>query len=126
MRHFINIVENAAFILSVNDLLLHRQSVVITMKDLIRGKFSHTSGPISVTSVNGRFVVGDGYHRLLQALLVGKTKFRAKIDSRYATEFGIASDKIWSPDVESPTLGLESLGFPIQDILKVRETLNVK
>jgi hypothetical protein len=117
-----HIHEAGPFKLSASDLRLPQQSIVGGFKDLMKGQYSHSKGPLSVTSTDdGGFAIGDGIHRFLQGLLTGSKRFTVKIDTRYATDFH--PTKMWKPDLSSPTFGIEQLGFSTDNVMAVRRAL---
>lgn len=52
------------------------KGAIINVKD---GFISKTEGPILVIRKNGKFILGDGYHRVAQAIINGEKKISATI-----------------------------------------------
>lgn len=115
---------SASMLLAIKNLRMSAKSVRLVFKDLVSGKYSRTKGPVIVNATGEQWQLMDGYHRMLQALLTGTTKIRAKRDINFSLHYAITKDDdIWVPNVKSATLGLELLGINTHDIESVRTAL---
>lgn len=88
--------------------------------DLASGRLSKTSGPVIVIGTKyNQYQLGDGYHRVLEAILQGQTKIRAKKIKDGSSKFAITPNgQEWIFHPNSPTFGLEIL-FKSADIEKL-------
>jgi hypothetical protein len=72
--------------LHFNDLIINsgdsNYGIIATYKNIREGKTSRTAGPIQVCWIReeNKFLVTDGYHRLVQYLLEGKTNYLCEIE----------------------------------------------
>ncbi len=116
MRKWIDLFENAAFAMPIAEILLDARSMKLAIKDILNNKVSFTNGPVSLFSEGDGLRLGDGYHRVVQAVLLDHTEVRAKIDSKYATDFSIADANLWRAED-----GLGSLGFSEDEIERAKD-----
>lgn len=114
MRQWIDIVmEGASFSMPIAEIELDRRAVTGVFKDILQGQLSHTSGPVALYTTATGLALGDGYHRVIQAILGGRRSIRARLDRQYATEFG--GGHPWTPKD-----GFETLGFSPDEIAAAR------
>lgn len=107
-------VVKKSFKMPIREIRMDSRAVVITVKDLIAGKLSHSIGnPVALYAGADGLYLGDGYHRVLQAVLSGQKHVKAILDSRFATDF--ANSKFWTPTY-SADYGLTQLGFSMDSI----------
>tara|TARA_R100000808_G_C2142285_1_gene150063 strand:- start:41 stop:637 length:597 start_codon:yes stop_codon:yes gene_type:complete len=72
--------------LHIRDLIVDRGNskygITATKRDILEGKVSKTEGPIQVCWIQdeNKFLVTDGYHRLVQSMMKSKTNFLCEID----------------------------------------------
>lgn len=114
---------SASFVMPFSELIMDGRSVSLALKDVIANKLSHNSEKPIITWVgNEGLHLGDGYHRVIEAILKGKKSLRAIKGNRFATEF--AGNNTWKP-TKSKTFGFEVLGFSENDIKRAKSMINV-
>lgn len=117
-------LASSPFSMPLHELILDPESVKLTFNDILKSKFSHSlNKPISVWVGKDGLHLGDGYHRVIEALLSGKKTLKAIKDNRYSTEF---TRKPWSIDRTSKTFGLESIGIPKSQIEQAKTLVKGK
>lgn len=67
------------FKIDIEQLLPHKSDMEVAVHSLSQGRPSIDKTPIEVYKVNDKFVVANGHHRLLQAILQGSDKVLVKI-----------------------------------------------
>jgi hypothetical protein len=109
--------EARAFTMPLAEVIIDQLSVKGVMRDIIKGQLSHSVGqPIELTTDTDGLRIGDGAHRMIQAVLLGKKSLKAILNPRYATEFGIPMDRRWTP-----AMGFEMFGYSVEEIEHARE-----
>ena len=69
-----------------------KHGMIATYRDIQEGRLSKTKGPIQVCWIReeNKFLVTDGYHRLLQYLLEGRTEYLCEIEwTGYSLEWKV-------------------------------------
>ena len=64
----------------INSILPDKDNMETAVDSLSKGMYSMDHKPIKVSRVGGKYVVLDGHHRLLQAILDGKDTIRAQVE----------------------------------------------
>lgn len=82
---FRDFLESEPFVVRISKLYGNQPKMDEVYHDIINKKLSHSSGqPIIVSKLSkprGSFFIIDGYHRVVEAALVGETVIRAVIDN---------------------------------------------
>lgn len=65
--------------IDIDYLLPHKDDMETAVDSLSKGRPSFDTKPITVYPVGNNYVVADGHHRLLQAILDGDTEIKANI-----------------------------------------------
>jgi hypothetical protein len=63
----------------IEQLLPHRSDMEVAVHSLYNGRPSINKSPIEVYKTNDKFIVANGHHRLLQAILQGSAKVAVSI-----------------------------------------------
>jgi SPP1 gp7 family putative phage head morphogenesis protein len=78
----------------VEDLLLDKRAVQHTRGDIDNGRKSHTEGPLDVWKTeDGRYLVVDGYHRVLEGIDRGDKEFDIQVVGEGYTDYWVIPDK---------------------------------
>ena len=88
--------------IDIDDILPDKTNMEIAVDSLYKGNYSDDIEPIKLYKSGRKFVVGDGHHRLLQAIISGKHRIKAEIDNEEITDSGTVE-----LDQELPYYGLE-------------------
>ena len=67
--------------LDIDSILPDRDNMETAVDSLSKGMYSMDRKPIKVYRVGDRYVVSDGHHRLLQAILDGEDTIRATVET---------------------------------------------
>jgi hypothetical protein len=105
---FAEILCESSLNIKIAALRMDRRSVKAVLHDLAGQKWSRSTGPVEVIGTEyNQYQLGDGYHRVLQAILCGQTQIRGTRGKagRYAVT---PPDEVWRFDPQSPTFGLET------------------
>lgn len=65
--------------ISIEDLLPDKDNMEVAVDSLRKGMRSSDNNPISVYKNKNKYIVADGHHRLLQAIINGDASISAKI-----------------------------------------------
>lgn len=84
-----------------DSLRVKRESIIGTMDDLLAGKISYTQAPLDTLQAgSGQYVLIDGYHRFLEAYILGVKKLRVKNDDSLALSYGVFDrSEAWDYDL---------------------------
>lgn len=106
--------------LTPDSLRVKRESIIGTMNDLIAGKISYTLAPLDTLQTGGgQYVLIDGYHRFLEAYILGVKKLRVKNDDSLAMLYGVFDrSEAWDYDL--------SKIVSAADLEKLKNTLSKK
>ena len=63
----------------IEDLFPDKDNMEVAVDSLRKGHYSSDDAPIKVYENEGKYIVADGHHRLLQAIVNGEAYMRAKI-----------------------------------------------
>jgi hypothetical protein len=63
----------------IEDLLPDKDNMEVAVDSLHKGNYSSDDAPITVYENEGKYIVADGHHRLLQAIVNGEAYMRVKI-----------------------------------------------
>lgn len=99
-------------IININKLLTSRKSIFNALHNDIRnGRLSKSTGPLEVWKLSdGRLLVVDGYHRLVEAMLKGKKYLNVEVVGEGYTDYwATPNDDVFMFDNYSQYLGLEGL-----------------
>ena len=85
-----NIKLNEATIreIPIGRILPDKTNMEIAVDSLSRRNYSHNIEPIKLYKSGKKFVVGDGHHRLLEAIISGKHSIEAKIHNEEISNSG--------------------------------------
>lgn len=65
--------------LMARDLIIPKYLLYWALCDCSQGEFSKTIGPLVVVQKNGKYLLVDGYHRLIELMLTWKSEFLCEI-----------------------------------------------
>lgn len=65
--------------IDIENLLPDKQNMEVAVDSLRKGMYSPSNKPIEVYSSDDKYIVADGHHRLLQAIVNGEASINAKI-----------------------------------------------
>ena len=87
-------------VLNINELIINlgcnKYGVKATCSDILEGRTNKTCNPIDVIWIReeNKFFLEDGYHRVVEGMLVGTTKFLCNIDWKgYTLKWNIPESK---------------------------------
>lgn len=71
--------EAVVKLIAIDYILIDKENMEIAVDSLYKGRYSSDLRPIEVYRSGDKFVLSDGHHRLLQAILNGDDDIRAVI-----------------------------------------------
>lgn len=72
-------VNNNLIVVNIEDIRPDKNNMEIAVDSLYKGMFSVDQGPIEVYKNRNKYVVSDGHHRLLQAIIRGAATVAVKV-----------------------------------------------
>ena len=100
--------EKKTFDIEIEDLILTKDEIEAAVSNLSRGMSSMTSGPLFVSKhpLEGKYELTNGYHRLVEALMRGKTS--VTVMNQGDAEWKMPSnDRLFKPDFDKEYYGME-------------------
>ncbi len=100
--------EKKTFDIEIEDLILTKDEIEAAVSNLSRGMSSMTSGPLFVSKrpLEGKYELTNGYHRLVEALMRGKTS--VTVMNQGDAEWKMPSkDRLFEPDFSREYYGME-------------------
>ena len=95
------------------------ESIKGTLDDLLGGKISYSSAALDTLQLgNGQYMLVDGYHRFLEAYILGVKKLKIKNDNKWVSYYSIIDrTEAWDFDL-SKLIDVEKLEILRHDLLK--------
>ncbi len=105
--------------LSQDTIRVSSESIKGTLDDLLGGKISYSSAALDTLQLgNGQYMLVDGYHRFLEAYILGVKKLKIKNDNKWVSYYSIIDrTEAWDFDL-SKLIDVEKLEILRHDLLK--------
>ena len=101
---------------SLSDLIMSKHLLYWALSDCSQGEFSKTFGPIVVRAQGNKYILIDGYHRLIELMMVWKRDVVCMISETENREVGeddlfkfVESDRFCGLEILSDTAHLEDV-----------------
>lgn len=102
--------------IDIASLIMDKENAGLAVHSLSQGRSSLTSGPVKVIQTPQGYVLTDGYHRTLQAILSGKDTIAATVETPDYDPYVPPAARRYVYDADDEFYGLEE--FATQRILR--------